>query len=321
MSWSFLVPVRNASFGEHLPQPPGPVEVKILTIWFKYLYVFTLTWALAQMLNKISMALFLYRIYPVVQFRRFLKYATVFIIAAAIAWIFVDIFQCYPVDSFWNTLAGQNPRAQGGHCIDSFLYYMISGAVNTVEDFILLVLPIPMVWRLDASKNRKLVLTAIFLIGLTVCAVSIIRLTAFSRLVHADLTWTYVTPALWTSAESSVTVVGACLPSIRPLVARGIRARHAAKIGSQSSHVSLASSWRNGKGKDSFDGGFNKLPDVSGGTWGWSNSMAVDVRGGHDPESEEYEIGATSLPAKGIMVKTEVIQTIHERLNYHDELF
>ena len=131
---------------------------------------------------------------------------------------------------------------------------------------------------------------------------------------------------MWTAAESSVTVVGACLPSIRPLVARVVRAgSRNANIRAPSSHVSLTSSWRNGKGKDSFDGSFNRLPDASTGSWGWPHSMAVAVHGGRRAGEEEYEIGDSTsqptLPLKGIMVKTDVVQTIHERLNYHDELF
>ena len=53
--------------------------------------------------------------------------------------------------------------------------------------------------------------------------------------------------------------------------------------------------------------------------------MAVSVHGGHGVGGEEYEIGeSSSQPSaafKGIMVETTVVQEIHERLNYHEELF
>lgn len=47
------------------------------------------------------------------------------------------------------------------------------------------------------------------------------------------------------------------------------------------------------------------------------------VHGGRAAGSEEYEMGDTRHrpPLKGIMVKTTVVQEIHERLTYHDELF
>ncbi len=132
--------------------------------------------------------------------------------------------------------------------------------------------------------------------------------------------------ALWTAAEPSVTVTSACLPSLRPLFARALWiGSDKAKMSSQSSHMGLASSRPNGKGKHSYDGSFNRLPEASGGSWGWSNNIAVAVHGGHGAGSEEYEIGEAdpqpNAPLKSIMVKTTVVQEIHERLNYHDELF
>ena len=51
----------------------------------------------------------------------------------------------------------------------------------------------------------------------------------------------------------------------------------------QASQKSLASSWRSGKLKDSYDGSFNRLPDWT------SNNVAVQA--GTATGSEEYEIG------------------------------
>ena len=145
-------------------------------------------------------------------------------------------------------------------------------------------------------------------------------------LLIPEFSGSYVSLALWTAAESSITVVISCLPSLRPLFARVIWARtHNAKIRPESSHINLASSWKNGKGQDSYDGGFNRLPEASSGSWGWPNRMAVTVHGGSRAEDEECEGDGGHSPQhtahKGIMVKTTVVQEIHERLNYHDGLF
>ena len=87
----------------------------------------------------------------------------------------------------------------------------------------------------------------------------------------------------------------------------------------------LTSSWRNGKGKDSYENSFNRLPEASTSSWGWSNNAAVAVHGERGPGAEDYEIGETSsqanAPLKGIRVETTVVQEIHERLHYHNELF
>lgn len=75
-------------------------------------------------------------IFPVVQFRRLLFHLKVLVAIFAIACIIVNIFQCVPVDAFWNTLAGQ----LGGRCIDVHLYFLITGAINASSDFVLLAL-------------------------------------------------------------------------------------------------------------------------------------------------------------------------------------
>lgn len=136
----------------------------------------------------------------------------------------------------------------------------------------------------------------------------------------------YVTPAVWSAAEASIALVNACLPSMRPLFAQVIRRRsHKLGMSSQSSQRCLTASWRYGKGKNSYDGSFNRLPEPSHKSWGWSNNVAVAVHGGQAAGGEEYDIGEASsqpnAPMKGIMVKTTVVQEISERLNYHDELF
>ena len=43
--------VQHAGYGRHSPSPPGPGEIT----WLKYLYAFSLDFALAQIANKMSM--------------------------------------------------------------------------------------------------------------------------------------------------------------------------------------------------------------------------------------------------------------------------
>ena len=51
--------------------------------------------------------------------------------------IIVSAFQCIPVHSFWDTLAGLYP---GGKCINVRLYFFITGVIITATDFALLAL-------------------------------------------------------------------------------------------------------------------------------------------------------------------------------------
>ena len=73
------------------------------------------------------------------------------------------IFQCIPVDAFWTKMAGR----LGGRCLDSLSFFIITGSLNAGFNFILLAMPIPLLWRLRTSILQKLILTVIFVIGLT----------------------------------------------------------------------------------------------------------------------------------------------------------
>ncbi|KAI4139555.1 MAG: hypothetical protein L6R39_006225 [Caloplaca ligustica] len=135
--------------------------------WFKYLYAFEFLYSLCMASVKYSVLCFLYRIFPIVQFRRLLKASLVFVIALTFSCVLVSIFQCIPIYKFWETYAGTLAPQLGGRCIDVRLYFLLSGAINTFTDFALLALPIPILWRLRTGKPQKLLLTAIFTVGLT----------------------------------------------------------------------------------------------------------------------------------------------------------
>ena len=62
-----------------------------------------------------------------------------FLIVFGSSCILTMILVCSPLGAFWNTLAGFLPGA-GNHCIHVHLFFMVSGSVNTILDFILLVL-------------------------------------------------------------------------------------------------------------------------------------------------------------------------------------
>lgn len=84
--------------------------------------------------------LFLYRIFPIIQFRRILFGAALFVLCLGIALIPVTIWTCTPIHAFWTTLGGGLKSQLGGRCVNTQLFYLVSGAINTVTDFALLAL-------------------------------------------------------------------------------------------------------------------------------------------------------------------------------------
>ena len=77
--------------------------------------------------------------------------------------------KCTPREKLWNP-------SVPGYCFSSRKLGLASGSINVISDFSILILPVPIIWRLQMSKKRKVGITAVFGIGLFACVTSILRL-------------------------------------------------------------------------------------------------------------------------------------------------
>lgn len=72
---------------------------------------------------------------------------------------FFEIFPCTPREMFWNRLI------TNGHCFNINAVNITSAAINCFSDFVILLLPQGVIWRLQMPFRRKLGVSAIFLTG------------------------------------------------------------------------------------------------------------------------------------------------------------
>lgn len=134
--------------------------------FYKHLYAFEVLYSLGIATVKLSVILFQYRIFPVLSFRRIISACGAFVVAFETASTIVFIFECTPIRDFWVALGGYLAPELGGRCIDFIKFLLVNGSINTVTDFALLLLPLPILWRLRASTLQKCILTGIFITGL-----------------------------------------------------------------------------------------------------------------------------------------------------------
>ncbi|KAL8849248.1 MAG: hypothetical protein Q9221_005778 [Calogaya cf. arnoldii] len=87
-------------------------------------------------------------------------------------------------------------------------------ALNVGTDLIVLILPLFMIYGLQLRTSQKIVLTAIFSLGLLVALVDILR--TFESLQSG----TFSGVALWSSLEVTIAVIVASLPLYRVLITR-----------------------------------------------------------------------------------------------------
>ncbi|KAK8200332.1 hypothetical protein HDK77DRAFT_508746 [Phyllosticta capitalensis] len=141
-----------------------------------------------------------------------------FVIVYTLQAILVGVFVCIPVEAFWN-------RSMQGHCINPLITNYVNAGFNISTDLIIILIPIPALNKLQVSKSQYIALLVAFSIGGLSCVISIVRLhsvaTSFKR---NDTVSHNQGPAMWAAIEVALAIICACLPSLRPILMRGLHA-------------------------------------------------------------------------------------------------
>lgn len=163
--------------------------------------------------SKLSILFQYRRLFPDQRFKWVLVAVGVASTASCIIDMSVITATCLPVTV--PTL--EDPLAQTLACsnIEYMLIWICSW--NSVLDFIILLLPMPHLWRLNTTFRRKVQLTFVFLFGSFVVAISIIRTWYFTKLDFNDTTWSGSLGNMWTEVEGCMSIVAGCFPAMVPV--------------------------------------------------------------------------------------------------------
>ena len=71
----------------------------------------------------------------------------------------LSICICTPREKIWNPL-------MEGHCLDQNTAWKFHAVFNVVSDFLILLLPLPSVWKLQLPCKKKILITSIFATGI-----------------------------------------------------------------------------------------------------------------------------------------------------------
>ncbi|KAJ5081747.1 hypothetical protein NUU61_010011 [Penicillium alfredii] len=200
--------------GKHVWRASIQGMVKMKKILFAYLLVYLLE----LFMIKISILMFYRRIFGM----NWMTWACLF---CACGWMIGStiavLTACQPIAYFWTSTV--NPYS--GHERYNFYYYYIgNGAANVVTDFLILLVPLPIVWRLHMRTIQKVMVCSVFLLGGFVCVASIVRLHFLTFLDDdVDITWNMGNVYVWSTVEACLGIVCACLPTIQPFLRSVLR--------------------------------------------------------------------------------------------------
>lgn len=124
-------------------------------------YITELLSPLAVTLARHSILLFYSRIFatPTRTFKAMLYIAYFLNLGWGIAFFFVYMFQCTPIDAVWNSVQGKR-----AHCVNDVVndYYAV---ISIIVDVVVLAIPWPVVWKLKMPVRQKVAVSGIFLLG------------------------------------------------------------------------------------------------------------------------------------------------------------
>lgn len=82
----------------------------------------------------------------------------IFIVGYSIAQTFASIFQCTPIDANWKISVAYR-------CANTSLGATIISAFNALTDFIILIMPMPLLYKLQRRLREKVQIMCMFLLG------------------------------------------------------------------------------------------------------------------------------------------------------------
>jgi len=169
------------------------------------------------MFCKLSITVQCYRVLRTPKMQKFFKLYFV-ILALFGSWtVLSTVFQCWPIQYYWNFMSVR------GKCMDKAGVTFANAGVNILTDLLLIVIPVPMLWKLQLPQRQKLILMFIFGVGLFATITSVIRLVALREigLVPEPLQRARgVNIAIWSCIEINTGIMCASVPALKPLIAR-----------------------------------------------------------------------------------------------------
>ncbi|KAI9672761.1 MAG: hypothetical protein M1831_000196 [Alyxoria varia] len=315
----------NIGLGQHMMHvPTANLSDGLLLLWIG-IHAFTFGVALA----RFAAILFYARVFRPIskQFRWSLWIIGVLNTGWIIGSFFSATFRCIPVHVAWHPLE----MAMGkGSCFDIYKFLLGTAVTSVVLDLYILLLPMPTLWGLQTKWAKKLLIGLVFACGYCVIVISIGRVVSVSRAhdgLRADLTWNFSVPLYWYAAETPVSIMSVCLPSIFHLCRRGIQHGPGSLFNDREypppspSKPSLFSSWRklasfkSSLFKSSLKSGTNR----SAASPNSSSSTAPCEKCGHVNDSSRAINARSHTPRNALRLKNDLVtSTVDSLADFED---
>ncbi|KAL8404697.1 hypothetical protein RB594_009528 [Gaeumannomyces avenae] len=127
------------------------------------------------------------------------------------------MLQCKPMEFVWN-------KSIPGQCMETSFLLASSlsyAALSIVADFILAVVPIPMLWNVQMNWRVKSAVMGILSLGFLTVTAAILKTVFVTKWgLKGDYMWDSTDITIWYSVEISVAIIAGSIPCLKPLFKR-----------------------------------------------------------------------------------------------------
>lgn len=129
------------------------------TVYFKYLLAVSFYYFFGVAIPKLAILALYLRLFTTKPYRRAVYIVAAIVAVTGIVCSVMSLNLCHPFEYNWDR------TIPNGKCVNEQAFYLWGSLPNIVTDVTILVLPMPIVWKLHASIRTKVSLLIAFLTG------------------------------------------------------------------------------------------------------------------------------------------------------------
>ena len=196
----------------------GPIFTHRSVVLLQTIYASQLTQTVTFGTTKLAVLLLYQRIFTGDIFRKAVWIGFALVFCWTVGYFFAFLLQCWPISTNWT-----GPGGNVSLCVNTVDLLVSHAWSDTFLDVAILLMPLPCIWGLQMKTRHKIGVSAIFLLGLLTVGAGAARIVVFDNVDKAtqsgamDVTYILTPTLYWPMIESSLGIVGACLPLLRPL--------------------------------------------------------------------------------------------------------
>ncbi|KAI1099485.1 hypothetical protein F4804DRAFT_321799 [Jackrogersella minutella] len=204
--------MKELYIGIHYYDVPMPFDPTEGLIW---IYVVGAVYQPILTLVKQSVLVFLLRFSGIKAGVRYVVWATIVFNTVLMVAIFITVIvQCIPIEINWHPLVP-------GYCIQQFTFGVAAASLTIMTDIVAVALPFYIFLGLKINKNRKIALIGVFMLGVLVTVVSIVRLYFLAQNFHdTSPDKNFSLGFCVSSIECNLAILTASAPALWPLIRR-----------------------------------------------------------------------------------------------------